>query len=160
MHIEDSTESYQNVQALAAISGELIKAGAADLRDVTNIVTATSMTELKRYINKSIEKKQEEMGAINQLRQQIEQYDQTVRQLQQQLQQMQQQNTQLSNQLQQNSQAKLNLEAEKIAIEKEKVKNDKDYNDKAIEVKKQQVQAQVAEIFDGNPYNNKIKSVI
>ena len=32
--------------------------------------------------------------------------------------------------------------------------------DKSIEVKQQQINAQVAEIYDDNPYNNKIKSVI
>lgn len=160
VHIEDSTKSYQNVQSLMSISGELIKSGAADLGDITNIMTASSITELKRYIDKSIAAKKKENDMVGQLQQQLQQYDQELKNLQKQLQQAEQQNQQLQNQIQYNNQAKLQLEAEKVEIEKEKVRNDKDHNEKLIEVKKQQVQAQVAEIFDSNPYNNKIKSVV
>lgn len=160
IHIEDSTKSYQNVQTLIAISGELIKSGAADLGDITNIVTASSITELKRYIDKSIARKRQENDTVNQLQQQTQQYEQTIRELQKTNQQLQQQIQQLQNQIQSNNKAKLEIEAEKLAIEKERMRNDKEYNDKTIEVKQRQVSAQVAEIFDDNPYNNKIKSVI
>ena len=160
IHIEDSAKSYQNVQTLIAISGELVKSGAADLGDITNIITTSSVAELKRYIDRSIARKKEENDIVSQLQQQVQQYEQNTKELQKINQQLQQQLQQLQNQLQQNNQAKLEIEAEKVAIEKERMKNDKEYNDKAIEVKQQQAKAQVAEIFDGNPYNNKIKSVI
>lgn len=65
IHIEDSTKSYQNVQSLIAISGELVKSGVADLGDITNIITASSITELKRYIDRSIARKKEEMILLN-----------------------------------------------------------------------------------------------
>lgn len=160
IHIEDSTKSYQNVQSLIAISGELVKSGVADLGDITNIITASSITELKRYIDRSIARKKEENDMVSQLQQQVQQYAQNAKELQKTNQQLQQQVQQLQNQLQTNNQAKLELEAEKLAIEKEKLRNDKDYNDKTIEVKQKQVDVQVAEIFDGNPYNDKIKQVI
>lgn len=160
IHIEDSTRSYQNVQALNAISGELVKSGAADLEDITNIVTASSMTELKKYIDRSIARKKEETNMVGQLQQQVQQYEQNFKDLQKTNQQLQEQVQQLQSQLETNNKAKLEIEAEKIAVEREKVRNDKEYNDKTIEVKQRQVSAQIAEIFDDNPYNNKIKSVI
>lgn len=43
IHIEDSTKSYQNVQSLISIAGELIKSGQADLADITNIITSNSI---------------------------------------------------------------------------------------------------------------------
>ena len=49
---------------------------------------------------------------------------------------------------------------QKLQLEKEKIKNQKDYNDKVIDTKNKQIQAQVAEMFDGNPYNDKIKSIV
>ena len=160
IHIEDSTKSYQNVQSLIAISGELVKSGVADLGDITNIVTASSITELKKYIDRSIARKKAENDTISQLQQQIQQYEQNIKELQKTNQKLQQQTEQLQNQLLTNNQTKLEIEAEKVAIEKERMKNDKEYNDKSIEVKQQQINAQVAEIFDTNPYNNKIKSII
>ena len=160
VHIEDSAKSYQNMQSLVAISGELVRGGAADLGDVTNIMTASSMTELKRTIERSIAKKKAENDILVQMQQQISQYEQTVKELQKTLAQTQQTNEQLQNKLQNNNQTKLQLEAAKIEIERERIKNDKDYNDKSIDIKKQQIQAQFAQIFDANPYNDKIKNVI
>lgn len=160
IHIEDSTDSYQNVQSLRAISGELVKSGVADLEDITNLITASSTTELKKYIEKSIARKKEENDIIAQLQQQVQQYEQNSKELQKINQQLQQQLQQVQNQLQTNSQAKLELEAQKVALEKERIQNEKDYNDKVIETKKQQVNIQAAETVDSNPYNDKIKSVI
>ena len=160
IHIEDSAKSFQNVQALMAISGELVRGGAADLADVTNIMTATSMTELKRNIDRSIAKKKEENSMLVQMQQQIQQYEQTMKEMQNTVKQLQSENQKLSQEVERNSQAKLQLESQRIAIEREKVRNAKDYNDKVIETKQQEVQAQVAQIFDENPYNDKIKSVM
>lgn len=160
VHIEDSAKSFQDVQSLRAISGELVRGGAADLSDVTNIMTASSMTELKRNIDRSIAKKKAENDMLNQMQQQIQQYEQSMREMQKNLQAMQQENAQLQKQVESNNQMKMQMEAERIAIERERVRNDKDYNDKSIEVKQQQVQAQVAQIYDANPYNDKIKNVM
>lgn len=160
VHIEDSAKSFQNVQSLMAISGELVRAQAADLEDVTNIMTANSMTELKRTIDKSIAKKKEENNMLVQMQQQIQQYEQSIGEMEKGMKQLQQENEQLQKQLQSNNQTKLELESARIALEKERIKNDKEYNDKSIDIKKQQIQAQVAQIFDDNPYNDKIKKVI
>lgn len=160
VHIEDSAKSFQDVQSLKAISGELVRGGAADLNDVTNIMTASSMTELKRNIDRSIAKKKAENDMLNQMQQQIQQYEQSMQEMQRNLQAMQQENAQLQKQVESNNQMKMQMEAERIAIERERVRNDKEYNDKSIEVKQQQVQAQVAQIYDVNPYNDKIKEVV
>lgn len=160
VHIEDSAKSFQDRQSLVAISGELVRGGVADLEDVTNIMTASSMTELKRNINRSIAKKKAENSMLNQMQQQIQEYEQAMKEMQNNLKATQQENMQLQKQLEANNQYKLDLEAQRIAIEKERVRNDKEYNDKSIEVKQQQVQAQVAQIYDNNPYNDKIKNVM
>ena len=160
IHIEDSTRCYQHMQSLSAISGELIKAGAADLSDITNIVTATSMTELKRNIDRSIAKKKEENDMLKQMEQQLQQTEQAAKDLEKQNKQLTDQIQQLQKEVERNNQYKLQLEAEKIAIEKERMQNDRDYNNKMLEAKQQQLQVQLAETVDGNPWNNKIKSVV
>ena len=160
IHIEDSTKSYQNVQSLMSIAGELIKAGAADLADITNIMTASSITELKRNIDRSIRKKKEENDMVGQLQQQVTQYEQNIKDMENQTTQLQQQIQQLQAELDKSNQAKLQLEAERLELDKQKARNDKDYNDKTIDLKEKQIQAQVAQIFDTNPYNDKIKAVV
>ena len=74
--------------------------------------------------------------------------------------QLQQQVKQLQAELDKNNQIKLQLEAERLELDKLKARNDKDFNDKTIDLKEKQVQAQVAQIFDANPYNDKIKAVV
>lgn len=160
VHVEDSTKSYQNVQSLIAISGELIKSGAADLSDITNIITADSITELKRNIDKSVERKKEESNIISQLQQQVQQYEQAHKDWQKSSEEYQNRIKDLERRLEKNNESKLQLESQRIANEKERIENDKSYNDKMVDLKKQQVEAQVAEMYDGNPYNNKVKTVI
>ena len=160
IHIEDSTKSYQNIQALISVAGELIKGGVADLSDITNIITATSITELKRDINKSILRKKEENNIIIQLQQQVKQYETAEKEWKKQIEELQNKINQLNSQLEKNNHMKWNIESEKIEIEKEKIKNDKDYNDKIVDVKRKQLEVQVSEIYDNNPYNDKIKSTI
>ena len=160
IHIEDSTKSYQNVQSLISIAGELIKSGQADLADITNIMTSNSITELKRYIDKSIKRKKDENDAIGQMQQQIQQYEQNIKDMENQNAQLQQKIQQLQSELEKNNHAKLQLEAERLELDKQKARNDKDFNDKTIDLKEKQVQAQVAQIFDSNPYNDKIKAVV
>lgn len=160
VHIEDSTKAYQDLQTLVSISGELIKGGAADLQDITNILTTKSVTQIKRYVDKAIARKKAENDQIGQLQQQLQQADQQMKEMQNNLKQLQQQNQQLNSEIEQNGKDKLQLEIQKLQLEKEKVKNQKDYNDKVIDTKNKQIQAQVAEMFNGNPYDDKIKSVI
>ena len=160
IHIEDSTKSYQNVQSLVSIAGELIKSGVADLADITNIITSNSITELKRYIDQSIKRKKAENDMIGQMQQQIQQYEQNIKDMENQNSQLQQQVQRLQSELDKNNQAKLQLESERLELDKQKARNDKDFNDKQIDIKEKQVQAQVAQIFDENPYNDKIKAVI
>lgn len=160
IHIEDSTKSYQNVQSLVSIAGELIKSGVADLADITNIITSNSITELKRYIDQSIKRKKAENDMIGQMQQQIQQYEQNIKDMENQNSQLQQQIQKLQSELDKNNQAKLQLESERLELDKQKARNDKDFNDKQIDIKEKQVQAQVAQIFDENPYNDKIKAVI
>lgn len=148
------------MQSLISIAGELIKSGQADLADITNIMTSNSITELKRYIDKSIKRKKDENDMIGQMQQQIQQYEQNIKDMENQNSQLQQQINQLQSELDKNNQIKLQLEAERLELDKQKARNDKDFNDKTIDLKEKQVQAQVAQIFDSNPYNDKIKAVV
>lgn len=160
IHIDDSSKSYQQLQALVGISADLIKGGAADLNDIANIVTATSISEVKQYISKSIAKKKQENDQITQLQQQIQQYEQNMKQMEQEAKQLQQQLTQAQNQIKQDAAAKIDIEKSKLALEKEKMENEKDYRNKTLELKQNQIDNQAAEIYDDNPYNNRIKAVI
>lgn len=159
VHIEDSTATFKDRETIKALSTELVKAGYSDPEMIVNIVAAKNMTELKRYVEQSMKMKKEEESIVQQLQQQLQQTEQQAQELLKQNKELQSQLAQLQSQASQMEQAKIEIEQQRIALDHEKIKNDKDYQDQSIEVKKQQLQAQVAQMFDNNPYNDKIKTV-
>lgn len=160
IHIEDSSKSFKDVETIKALNLELIKANMSDPDLSINIATASSLTELKRYVSTAMKKKKEENDMIGQLQKQNQEYEQAVEQLKKQNDDMTKQIKQLQQQLDSQNQAKLKIESEKVAIERERMRNEKDYNDKMVDVKHQQLEAQKAQIYDSNPYNDKIKASI
>lgn len=154
VHIQDSTETFQTKQEIKALNTELIKAGLVDVDQVVNIATAKNITELKDYIEKSMAAKKAENDMAGQLQQQVEQLNQQIAQYEQQIGDYNNQIKQLQSQVENNNNAKLELEKQKIAIEDREARDKKDYNDKQIEVKMKQLEAELMQLNDGNPYND------
>lgn len=159
IHILDSTESFQDKQVLQATSTEMIKAGLIDPTMVFNIMTSKNITELKGYINDAVASKKQENDMIGQLKQQLDQLTQQAKELQKQNQQLQEENKTLNKTIDKNSETKLNLEKQRIDLDTKKAKDDKEHNEKLIEVKEKQLQVEAAQIYDNNPYNDAIKNV-
>ena len=159
IHIEDSAETYRMRDQIQAINVEFVKAGMVDAKDSIAIIRAKNMTQLKRYMDKALKEKKAENDMISQLQQQVEQMTAEKKQYERQLEQLNSELQSLQKQLQTNNQYKLQIEKQRVDIE-EKVANDKkDYNDKMIEVKEKQLQAEILQIRDGNPYNDQIRDV-
>lgn len=154
VHIQDSTESFQTKQEIKALNMELIKAGMVDIDQVINIATAKNISELKDYIERSVAAKKAENDMLGQLQQQNEQLTQQVQQYEQQIGEFNNQIKQLQSQIDSNSNAKLELEKQKVAIEDREVRDKKNYNDKQIDVKMKQLEVELMQLNDGNPYND------
>lgn len=157
IHIQDSTETFQSRETIKGLASEMIKGGIADAEMIIDVVTAKSMTDLKKYVSDSIKNKKAENDMIQQLQQQVEQMTQQSKQFEQQIQQLNTQNQQLSKQLETNNQIKWELEKRRVANEEKETRDKKDYNDKQIDVKNKQLQVEYAQLYDNNPYNDKIK---
>ena len=154
IHIQDSTESFQTKQEIKGLTIELIKAGMVDTSQAINITTAKNITELKDYIEKSMASKKAENDMAMQLQQQVEQLNQQIAQYEQQIGEYNNQLKQLQSQVDSNNAAKLELEKQRIAIEDREARDKKEYNDKQIEVKMKQLEAEIIQLNDGNPYND------
>lgn len=160
IHIEDSTAMFKDRETIKALSTELVKAGYSDPEMLVNIVSAKNMTELRRYVEESMRIKKEENNSIQQLQQQLQQLQQENQELSKQNQNLQTSVTQLQKKAGDLEQAKIQIEKQRVEIDQEKVQNDKQFNEKSLEIKKQQVEAQIAQIFDNNPHNDKVKTTI
>lgn len=156
IHIQDSTETFQTRQEIKGLNTEMIKAGLVDVSDAINIATAKNITELKDYIEKSMATKKSENDMVTQLQQQLEQLNNQVKQYESQIGEYNNQIKQLQSQVEQNNSAKLELDRQRVAIEDREARDKKDYNDKQIRVKEDQLKLEAMQLNDGNPYNDKV----
>ena len=159
IHLADSAESYQMMQESKQLNFELIKANQVDAEMALGIMTAKNATQLKRRLDQAIKTKKAENNMIGQLQQQVQQYDSQIKQDQKTIADLQNEIKRLQSQVEANNQAKIQLDAKRVEIEEKEARDKKDFNDKTIEVKEKQLEAEIMQMWDGNPYNNEIRNV-
>ena len=154
IHIVPSTQILKDMQQMQALVFELIKGGAIEPDIATEAMTARSLTEMKDLVRKSWAKKKKENNQIQQLMQQLQEAEQ-------QMQQLQKANQQLENTVQQLNSEKLQLEKERIRVDSEirwyQAKTDREYKSQQSEIDNKKVQAELAQMYDGNPFNNQVR---
>ena len=154
IHIASSTNVIQDMELIKQLIPEFIKAGNVDPSIIVEAITSRSLTELKTNVSESLEKQREENNIIAQLQQQVEQLTQELQQAQNQLQQAQ-------SKIESLNEAKLQLEKAKLESESGvnwyKAKADKKYKEGTIENNSKRVELEVAQMYDGNMHNNKVK---
>lgn len=159
IHIQDSTETFQDKENLKATSVELIKSGQIDPTMVFNIIMSKNVTELRNYITEAVESKKQENDMIGQLQQQAQQLQEQLKQLQQQSQKLQQENEALNKQVQKNGEAQLEIERKRVEIESQKADDSRDYNERIAATKEKQLEIEYLQLSDNNPFNDSIKDV-
>ena len=154
VHIADSSDIIQEMQKIEQITYKLIETGQVDLDVVFEGLTSESLSEMKEDILKSYRKKKDENNQLSQAGQQIQQYQQQLQELQKQLQDAQ-------NKLQQVNQDELEIKKQKVQndyeIAKESNEINKDLGNKKVEIDDKKIDIEVGQLYDGNPYNNKIR---
>lgn len=159
IHIADSSEAYAKLQTAQQMNFELIKGGLVDAEMAFDILDAKSLTEMKRRLNFAIKNKKAENNMLQQLQQQVQQYESNLKQDQKTISDLQNEIKRLQSQVEAAAQAKIQIEQKKVEIQEKEVADKKDYNDKLIEVKEKQLDAEIMQMWDGNPYNNEIRDV-
>jgi hypothetical protein len=61
---------------------------------------------------------------------------------------------------QQKLQAEAQIEKNKLEVEWFKAKSDKHYKDEDLKLKREQIQAEVLQLYDNNPNNDEIKDIV
>lgn len=154
IHIASSTNVIQDMELIKQLVPEFIKAGNVDPSIIVEAITSRSLTELKTNVSESLKKQREENNITAQLQQQVEQLTQELQQAQNQLQQAQ-------SKIESLNEAKLQLEKAKLESESGvnwyKAKADKKYKEGTIENDSKRVELEVAQMYDGNMHNNKVK---
>lgn len=156
IHIISSTEVMEDIQTIKSLIPELIKAQALPPEILFEVMTAKSLTDIKYKVQKAIKAQKEENDQLKQLSQKLEETTQQAQQLQQELEKTQKELKKLD-------QEKLKIEQQKINLEYQvnwfKAKTDQTYKERQMDIEEKRTQIELAQLHDGNPYNDKIRQL-
>ena len=154
VHIADSADIMQDINKIEQLTYKLIESGQVDFDIIFEGITSESLSDMKHELLKACRKRKDENNQVQQASQQIQQYEQQLKELQANLQKAQQQLEQANGQ-------ELQLKAKKIEYDYEVAKeanNIKENTDsKKLDINNKEVEVQIAQVYDNNPYNDKIK---
>ena len=155
IHVISSTEIMQDMQTIKSTLPDLIKSGQVGADIIFEALTSKSLSELKYTVKKAIQKQKEENNQLQQLQQKLEETTQQLQQSQQALQKAQQKAQQLNEQRMQLDQQKIQLEYQ---VNWYKAQTDRTYKDRQLDIEDQRTKVELAQLHDGNPYNDKIRT--
>lgn len=155
VHIADNSDIVKDMQKIETMTYEFIKAGNVDADVIIEGVTAESLSDFKYDLLKSISKKKEEANQSNEMLQKIQQYEQELAKAQKEIQAL----TKKANDIEQ---AKLQVKTDEINkkydVQKEANETTKEKVNNDYELDKKRTDIEYGQLFDGNPYNNKVKN--
>lgn len=154
IHITSSTQVMEDLQTLKQMIPEFVKSQALAPDIIFEALTSKSLSDLKYKVKKAMQIQKEENNQIQQLQQKVEESQQQLQQLQKELQQAQQK-------VQQLDESRLKLEQEKIQLDYQvnwyKAQTDRTYRDRQMDVEEKRTEVEIAQLRDGNPYNDQIR---
>ena len=156
IHLPSSTKLLQDAEVLKGVIGEFVKSGQYEPDIIMEAITAESITELKQSINEAYKRKEQKENLIGNLQQQIEQLSKQNKEYESELNKM-------KSKIEALNEEKLKIEREKmeaqIRLDMFKAKSDDDYKKEANRIKNKQLEVEMQQVLDGNPYNDAIKNV-
>ena len=156
IHIITSSEVMKEMEQIKSIIPDLIKSGLAGADIIVEIMSAKSLTEVKTKVKQSMEKQKKENNQIQQLTQQVEELQNNLQKASQSLEKAQQKIEQLN-------ENKLQLEQQKIQLQNEvdmfKAKTDRAFKENQAENDSKRTEIELMQLYDGNPYNDKIRDI-
>lgn len=156
IHIITSSEIIKEMEQIKALVPDLIKSNLVSPDILLDIMTARGLSEMKVTVKKALRKQKQENNILQKQQQQIEELQNALNNSQKQLQTALQKIDQLN-------QNKLELEKTKIQLENEvkmfEAKTDRTYKENKAENDTKRTEIEYLQLYDGNPYNDKIRQL-
>ena len=156
IHIITSSEIIKEMEQIKALVPDLIKSNLVSPDILLDIMTARGLSEMKVTVKKALRKQKQENNILQKQQQQIEELQNALNNSKKQLQTALQKIDQLN-------QNKLELEKTKIQLENEvkmfEAKTDRTYKENKAENDTKRTEIEYLQLYDGNPYNDKIRQL-
>lgn len=154
IRIITSSDIVKDLEQIKATIPEFIKSGGLPPDIIIEAITSKSIPDIKYKVKKAMQIQKDENNKLQQLSQQVEQ-------LQKQLKDSTIQLEKAQTKIEQLNQSKLQLESQemqmKYQLEWYKANTDRDYKEAISEEQKRRTQVEIQQMYDGNPYNDKIR---
>lgn len=151
-----SSELVKDLEQLKQIIPEFVKAGNLPSEIIIEAITCKSIPEFKKKLKEAIKKQQEENNQIQKLMQ-------TNEELQNELKKLSSEAEKLQKKVESLNEEKLKLQAKEIELQNQidwyKAKTDRTYKEAVVEEQKRRTEAEIAQMYDNNPYNDKIRNI-
>ena len=156
IHIVASTEVMEELQNLKTLVPELIKSQLLPADILFEVISAKSLTDIKYKVQKALKIQKEENNQLQQLSQQLEEAQNQIKQLQGDL-------SKAQNKIETLNERKIELETNKVQLEYQvswyKAQTERTYREREMEIEDKRTDLEIAQLHDGNPYNDTIRRV-
>lgn len=155
IHINDSSEIIKEQETIRQLTYKFADNNQIEPDIVLDIITAKSLTGMKIDVKKSLNKKKEESGQLQQLSSQLEQVTNQLKEVTANSEKLQQKLNQLNEE-------KLQIERDKLKSENElewfKAKSSDSFNSAKLELDQKRVELEGLQLIDINKKNDEIKN--
>lgn len=156
VRIITSSDIVKDLEEVKTIIPEFVKSGGLPPDLIIEAITSKSLPDLKYKIKKAMNIQKEENDQVQKLTQQIEELSKQLEDSTKQLQDS-------TKQVEKLNQTKLQLERQelqmKYQLEWYKAHTERDYREATAEEQKRRTEVELAQLADGNPYNDKIRQL-
>lgn len=156
IRITTSSDVMRDLEYIKQLIPDFIKSNSLSPEIIFEALTCKSLTDMKSSIKQAMQKQRDENNTVLQQQKQIEE-------MQQQLQQASKELKQANAKIEQLNQDKLQIDQQKLQMEDKlnwyKAQTERNYKETMAQEAKKRTQAEIAQLYDGNPYNDKIKQI-
>ena len=156
VRIITTSDIVKDLETIKSVIPEFVKSGGLPPDIILEALTSKSIPELKHKVKMAMKTQKEENNQLQELAQRAQQLEQQLKQTTQELQQAQQKIEQLN-------QTKLQLQQQEIMMKDKlewyKAQTERDYRQTMANEAKRRTEAEITQLADGNPYNDKIRQI-
>ena len=156
VHITNSSDIVKDTEQLRALLPEFIKAGTMTPDIIVDAATTKSLSQLKQSIRTSMKKQEAKNDKLNQAMEQIQQLQQQLNDAQKQLQEA---STEIKTLNKQKMEIDMQKNKQDAQIRMYQAKTDRDYKQNTAENDNKRTEIELAQVHDGNPFNDKVKQI-
>ncbi len=157
IRIGTTSDVYKDLEVIRSLVPEFVRSGGLPPDIIVEAVTSKSVPDLKRKIERAMKIQKEENNQMKQLSEQLIQTQNQLKQASSELQKAQQE-------IQKLNEIKLQMEQKemqmKYEVEQFKADTERTYREALIAEQKRRTEIELAQLQDGNPYNDKIRALI